>query len=48
MENEIEKKIVVCQKCLYTWKSTSQLFKVTCPSCGFKTIRDSKEKTFTK
>lgn len=35
--------LVRCQRCNHIWESKSQMALVTCPSCGFKTPRESKE-----
>ena len=34
--------IVKCSVCKYEWGSISKMIRITCPSCGHKTLREKK------
>ena len=36
---EVEKVWVTCHKCGYKWRCKSKFIKVSCSSCGAKTLR---------
>jgi DNA-directed RNA polymerase subunit RPC12/RpoP len=41
MPEQIQPKLVKCQKCGYEWWTRSKLMLVTCPSCGHKVRREA-------